>query len=256
MPRVGQRIFATIPRIAAVTGLTLGLAGCFDIEQRLTFDPAGTATMEVSLHFDRAMEDVVTLLEAYAQFSPEAEKFKGGVCAAAQRFAEADTTNKVPLQAKQFQSGDRFVCQFRINLGDPARLVTSDPKDPVEVTALFGKHRYRLSVDMSKIPDFSTEALAELSAALKEQFPHTLPEGGLAELWAKHLNAALAMTRILMPNRYVQFTVAAPRILDSNGTLAANGESVSFRLTFAEITALALDANARKDKKFFAVIEY
>jgi hypothetical protein len=242
-------------RAAAVVVLGLGLAGCFDIEQRPTFQPGGSATIDLSLRFDQSMEDVVALLETYAQYSDDAEKFKAGLCAAAQRFVEAKPVPGKTLQAKQFRSGDRFVCQFTVMLANASDLQVGDPNLPFAIQAQ-GPRSYRIALNLAAVPDFAKEAQSEIAATLRKEFPLKISEDDLAKLWSKHIAAAVAMTRMAMPNRYVQFTVAGKRVGDSNGTIAPDGTSATFRLTFAELVALALDANARKDRSFYAVVEY
>jgi hypothetical protein len=246
-------------RLAAVAAIGLGLGGCFDIGQRLTFQPDGTANIAVVLSFDKEVEDIAALLEAYTKFSTEADKFQQGVCAAAQKFAEANPppNKNITLKSEQSSSGDRFICLFTVNLAKASELEHTDPIFQIKQV---GERRFRISVDLANIPDFSKDAQSELLAALRDKLPADkfvqLPDAELAGMWGKHVAAAVALTRIFLRDHSAEFTVAAPRIVETNGTVAPDGASVSLKLSFVELVKLALDREARGGKIYYVVVEY
>src|SRR5262245_55400631 len=114
MRRVWKRIQPIASRMAAVATLGFGLGGCFDIGQKLTFQPDGSADISVTISFDKEIADIAALIEAYTRFSAEADKFQQGLCAAVQKFAEANPppSQNVKVQAEQIRDGERFACRF------------------------------------------------------------------------------------------------------------------------------------------------
>src|SRR5262245_9920213 len=113
-----RRFQSIVCRTAAVVAMGLGLSGCFDVEHRLTFQPNGTADIAVTISFDKEMQDIAALLEAYTKFSAEADKFRQGLCPAVQKFAEDNPAPNVKVQAEQFRAGERLVCRFTVSLAN------------------------------------------------------------------------------------------------------------------------------------------
>jgi hypothetical protein len=260
MRRAWKRFQLIAGRMTAVASLGLGLGGCFDTEHRLTFQPNGSADIAVTISFDKEIADIAALIEAYTKYSPEADKFQQGLCAAVQKFAEASPAPNqgIKVQAEQIRDGERFACRLVVSLPNAADLQLVDPVFQIKQV---GDRRYRISVDLSNIPDFSKDAQKELLEALREQLPPDMfppiPEDELAGLWAKHVTAAVALTRLIMRDHSAAFTVAAPRIVESNGvTLAPDGSAVSIKLSFVEMVTMAMDRNARGGKIYYAVVEY
>src|SRR5262249_23234363 len=203
-------------------------------EHRLTFQPNGTADIAVTISFDKEMQDIAALLEAYTKFSAEADKFRQGLCPAVQKFAEDNPAPNVKVQAEQFRAGERLVCRFTVSLANVADLEHTDPVLQIKKVA---DRRYRISIDLTNLPAVSQEAQTELLEALRDQLPpgmlQSVPAAELADLWTKHVAAAVAVTRIFMRDHSAEFTVAAPRIVESNGvTLAPDGSAASVKLSY------------------------
>ena len=241
-------------RAGVVIAASLGLAACYDIEAKLAFSPDATANVDAGLRFDADMSEVFGFVEALAQLKPEGALVKDGLCNAIGILGAASPVQGVELTGKQWKAGDRFHCQASGKVGD-LKLIETNPEVSqfFEIKPLGGK-RYRVSLNLGNIPDLSNFMM---DAMVKDLTGGQRPsEQNLQGLYKKYVSASLALTRITMRDRYVDLSISAPRIIESNGQVAADGKSVRFRYTSEEMTLLMLDVNARKGKNLYAVVEY
>ena len=241
-------------RIGAVIAASLGLAACYDIETKLAINPDATAKADFRLRFDADMQELFSFVEAMAQLKAEGALVKDGLCNAIGILGQMSPMPDVAIDGRQFKEGDRFYCQASAAVKDVKLLETKG-----EISQFFeikpeGPKRYRIEAKLAAIPDLSP-MLMELMT--KDLPPNEKPDPAKSSsLYQKYISATLALTRITMRDRYVDMSISAPRIIESNGVISPDKKSVSFRYTAEEFTRLMLDAKARQGKNLFAVVEY
>jgi hypothetical protein len=241
-------------RIGLVIAAALGLAACYDIETRLAINPDATAKADFRLRFDADMQEMFSFIEAMAQLKAEGALVKDGLCNAIGILGQMSPMPDVAIDGKQFKEGDRFYCQASAAVKDVKLLETKG-----EISQFFeikpeGPKRYRIEAKLNAIPDLSP-MLMELMT--KDLPPNEKPDPAKSNsLYQKYVSATLALTRITMRDRYVDMSISAPRIVESNGVISPDKKSVSFRYTAEEFTKLMLDAKTRQGKNLFAVVEY
>lgn len=241
-------------RVGAVLAASLGLAACYDIETKLSINPDATANADFRLRFDADMQELFNFIESMAQLKAEGAIVKDGLCNAIGVFGQMAPMPDVSIDGKQFKEGDRFYCQASAAVKDVKQLETKG-----EISQFFeikpeGPKRYRIEAKLAAIPDLSP-LLMELMT--KDLPPNEKPDAAKSiSLYQKYVSATLALTRITMRDRYVDMSISAPRIIESNGVISPDKKSVSFRYTAEEFTKLMLDVKARTGKTLYAVVEY
>lgn len=249
--------------IAALFAVPIVLGGCLDLDNQITFKNDGLAAIDLNLQFDEGVEDIAAFLDAIGQRSPEAAKFERGVCAFPQKAFEDGGNPEIPVRvtAQQITIGGKYICQVRATFATADFLAKNEipPDSPFQVKAA-GERRVRISLNLSSVPDFTAEAQEELSknlGLLGEVPGAQAPDSQAAnELWRKSQAAMLAFSRLALREGYAQFTIKSPRILESNGQIDPSGTQAKFKFTWTELTELALFPEKRRDKNFFAVVEY
>ena len=241
-------------RVGAVFAATLGLGACYDIETKLAINPDASAKADFRLRFDADMQELFSFIEAMAQLKAEGAIVKDGICNAIGIFGQMSPMPDLAIDGKQFKEGDRFFCQASATVKNVKQLETKG-----EISQFFeikpeGGKRYRIEAKLSAIPDLSP-MLMELMT--KDLPPNEKPDPAKSNsLYQKYVSATLALTRITMRDRYVDMSISAPRIVESNGVISPDKKSVSFRYTAEEFTKLMLDIKARQGKNLYAVVEY
>ena len=256
--------FAGFGIVLAGSLAALGLSACLDLEAGLAVKPDGMAHVEATARLDPEMQDVFGFVEAVAQIRPEVAVFtRNGLCPALEFAAALNPDVKLNVRSKQGVERDRFFCAFDIEVGGADEILRPLPPDaPVSQLGIAkltreGARRVRLEIDLGAIPDFSPQLMEEFARGFLKGVGASgpPPPPDAMERFSRLSKAAAAsVTKLILRDRYLELSVSAPRIVQTNGV--TSGQKVSFRWPWTEIVDLALKAEARRGKRYFVVLEY
>jgi hypothetical protein len=242
----------------------IGLSACLDIEAGLAVKPDGMAHVEATARLDPEMQDVFGFVEAVAQIRPEVGVFtRNGLCPALEFAAALNPEMKLNVRGKQGLEQDRFFCAFDIEVGGADDILRPLPPDaPASQLGIMrltreGARRVRLEVDLGAIPDFTPQLMEEFAREYMRGMglsrPPPLPDA-MERFTRLSKAAAASVTKLVLRDRYLELSVSAPRIIQTNGV--TSGQKVAFRWPWTEIVDLALKAETRRGKRYFVVFEY
>jgi hypothetical protein len=258
MKQAARRMARRAVRPATVIALAAGLAGCMDTEGKVQFHPDGAVTLTARLVFDKEMEDVFAFAQQMARLStdPGTAALGAGVCGSVEA-AAAGAPPGVALTARQAVEGDRLVCEIQLRAQSSPKeelnandvLIITDGKEP---------RQKDIRIDFEKLPD--------LSELFREEFAEQMKQTGaispdatsrdIEELAERGKKAIVAVTAMFARNRYLEIAVEGERVVASSSEVAQDGRTVKLRMTYAELVDVLLKPEARKGRKYFAVIAY
>jgi len=256
---IGRQII----RITALSLISVLVAGCVDLEQRVDFLADGGMRVNADLNFHPEMVNVFEAFEVRARhMAPELDNRTGGTQSALCEKLGAPTLFKTPpgisFDAYQSLSSEALTCAFRFEIS--ARRYQNS-------LALLSKGAVRIdnhpdgtteiALDLTKIPDLSrtlSSTFRELLSNLAGLGDGDLDADAIEEISEADRAALKALTRIAFQARGLQLIVTAERILDSNGLISDDERSVMFYVPFVDIVDAALDAGSHARKRYYAVL--
>jgi hypothetical protein len=242
--QVASRSRRTARAVVVPLGLGLALGGCYDLEIRQSLGRGGEVYVATDLRFDEDMKDVFAFLEALVSIQPEVPQglLSDGLCGAVERaidLAPARTPPPFPLRGRQFREAGRFVCQLEVGLGNADEAFAAMQANPAMLFSPYrvvsdGPRRYRVTLDLASLPE---------------------PDE-MADITRKYKAAALASTRMVGRDRTISLVLVAPRVVESNGQVAPDGQSVRFTFGWLELVETLLDPHVRRRMSLYAVLEH
>jgi hypothetical protein len=274
-----RNALSRLPGFAKARGLILAaaacvpLAGCYDLEIKQTLRPDGTLAAGADLRFEPEMEEVFGFFEALAQLRPEVPQgsFRDGLCGSVSHVMGAVPNAGAatpPVSGRQFQEGGRFVCQVEVGLGGAEQAFQALQANPAMLMSPYrvkseGPRRYRITLDFASLPPPDDMLRMGIAAGVMNGKPRadgTLPPppspAALDDIAAKYKKASIAGAKMYGRDRTISFAVGAPKIVESNGKVSADGRTVRFSYTWLEMTAMLFDAEKRRNAVHYAVVEY
>jgi len=245
--------------------VSIGLAGCYNVDATVTFKDDGTAAVTSRLDFPRDAEHVANLYKAIMELKPETSKFfNDGLCHSVEKLAALNPQKSFDLRAREYTTDTRFGCGFLYEAGDSAILIDKIKQslgsaDSVLKIEQLAPRRARIEIDFNNMPDISQmmPGLIMLGAMKYGGPSQGLPNMEAVNKISKaYAAAALAMTRMSAPNNHLQLTIKARKIVETNGV--REGNLVKFRWSWEEFTRLMVKPTEGKpeSKIYFAVIDY
>lgn len=250
-------------RAGVLIAATSLLGGCFDLAYTLSLKPDGAAGNDIAMRFDPEMKDVFGFIEALAELRPEGQLFvREGLCPAVELAAAFAPQLPGAVKAKQGVVNNRFACEFSL---DGARtedifkgLATTPAAQMGFLTAKSeGPKRYRVTIDFGAVPDFKPMLVQQIVESMnKSARPGSPPvsKAAVDRLADTYTPGLVSLTRMSLREGRFEIAVAAPKIVETNGR--NEGGAARFSWTWAEFTRLILDADARRGKTYYAVVEY
>ena len=108
LPASMKRIFS---RAAGVALVSIGLAGCYNVDATVTFREDGSAAMTSRLDFPRDAVHVANFYKALMELRPETQKyFDDGLCQSVEKFAAMSPKQTIDLKAREYTTDKRFGC--------------------------------------------------------------------------------------------------------------------------------------------------
>lgn len=258
----GARL-ARAGRVLAAVSATSLLGGCFDLSYSLSLNPDGSAGNNVAMRFDPEMKEVFGFFEALAELRPEGQLFvRDGICPALELAAAFAPQLPVAVKAKQGVENNRFACQFNIDGARTDAIFGGLAMTPAAqmgfVTAKSeGPKRYRVTIDFAAVPDFKPLLVQQMVDSMNKSTKPGSPPVTQAsvERFAKaYTPGMVALTRMGLRQGRIEIAIAAPKVIETNGKNA--GGAVRFSWAWDEFVRMLLDAEARRGKTYFAVVEY
>jgi hypothetical protein len=252
-----------LTRLTAVATVAIGLTACLDGETTLVVDPDGKARMEYVMSFDKEAEDAFAFFKALGDVAPEAAPLKLGLCPAASMLsAMVPEFRDYKITGSEERTDTAYVCKIAFDIGPVAQFQTLiaklDPWGMYEVKEV-GPRRYSLAIDYSKMPDLS-EIVKEVVKKQQEAAPsheHQPNPQTMEKIAERSIKAGVALVRLMAKDRKSNLVIASSgQIVESNGTISPDKKLVRFTMTTEEAIGLMLKSESRKDKRFYAVIEY
>lgn len=261
-PRTPSR---AVNRIAALVLMSVGLAGCYNVDATVTFKDDGTAAMTGRLDFPRDAVHVAEFYKAIMALRPETKKyFDEGLCHSVEKLVALNPHQNVDLKTREYTTDDRFGCGFLHEAGDSAVLVDKiqqalGSSDTVLTIEQLAPRRARIELDFNKMPDFSQmlPGLIMLGAMQYGGPGQGLPDMAAVDKISKaYAEAALAMARMSASNNHLQLAIKARRVIETNGV--KDGNLVKFRWSWEEFVRLMVKPSEGRSeaKVYFAVIDY
>lgn len=239
------------------------LGGCFDLSYSLSLKADGTAGNNVAMRFDPEMKDVFGFFEALAELRPEGQLFvRDGLCPALELAAAFVPQLPVQVKAKQGVSDNRFNCQFNIEGAKTDQMFAGLAMTPASQMGFLtakseGPKRHRITVDFAAVPDFKPLLVQQMVDGMnKSTKPGSPPVSKAAvERFANaYTPGMVALTRMGLRKGRIEIAIAAPKVIETNGK--TEGGAVRFSWGWDEFVRMLLDAEARRGKTYFAVVEY
>jgi hypothetical protein len=245
----------------------LALAGCYDMEYKLSIRDDGTTAVDIDLRSDADMAEIFGIFEAFSELGPQAAALKDGVCNAMPQLAAlnpaAQTYNLRGKQGLSTGEGGKFFCTIGADvgtIGKLAELATQDPTGAVVVKES-GPKTYTVTIDLSAVPAIDTAEVIKMG--LLAQSGQLAGPGRdpprpevISDIADKSVAALLSINRIIMRGRHVDLAISGRRIVETNGQVSPDGKTARFRLTAEEFMGILMKGDARQGKKFHAVVEY
>lgn len=161
--------------------------------------------------------------------------------------------------SRQFKDNDRVVCEVKLRMREvPPEFRNVGGRDVFTIEDNGVARQKTVRLDFDKLPDPSPDIMQQAIEQLRKapDFSHDIPNGDVLTLVEKTKKAIIAATTMTLRNRYIDLSVAGGRIVDTDGLISADGRSARLRMTYAELVAVILDAQARKGRKFFVTVAY
>lgn len=217
------------------------LAGCYQQQQTITVHEDGRAEIAMIVTFPSEMKDVAAAVRARAALMPELASMDldNGICEAINAVPVAD--ENVRVRAREIVSSKSFTCRIDIAINDfPAAIEKNGPIAALAGLASTGDRTYRY--EMQSLP----LSLGEF--VWRGMVQNHYKEQGIA-LSSKQLSAIVAsdkagltaLATLVFRDASSTFTIRAPEILKTNGTLSADGTSVTFTTTMADAVSMMLE---------------
>lgn len=252
--------------LAAVT-----LAGCYDMEYKLSIRDSGVTAVDVDLRSDAQMADLFAVAEAFAEMGPQTAALKDGLCNAVPQLAGMNPA-AVTYNVRGKQGVDRggqggtdgkFFCAVGADVGTIGKLAELSMQDPTGAVSVkeAGPQRYAVTIDLAAIPAIDTSELIKMgllaqSGQLTGPGREPLKPEVISNLADKGVAALLSLNRIIMRGHYVSLAISGRKIIETNGEISPDGKTARFRLTAEEFLNMLMKGDARQGKKFSAVVEY
>lgn len=207
LPSLGVRLFQCSALL-----LPLGLlGGCFDLEQSISVDSA-RASYTAEFRLDAKLAALATMGDASKR-----------VCDDLFKQARADSTKGVQVETSETSTAGNVVC--KIKLSAPT----------VAFAGSLGSNTE------SRMGALRVERIDDNTFRIENQL--TLGDGRDRSL--ENLGGA-ALAESLFAGRALKWTVQAPRVLDSNGSISSDGRSVQWSVPIS--TAM------KAPQQFYAVV--
>jgi hypothetical protein len=235
------------------------LAGCFDIEAEVQFNPNETGDMKVRLGFDREMGDVLDFVQTLAKFSdnPAAAVFSSGVCSQA-ALVQAPAEVQRHARVRQYMVGNQLYCEASVHL--PQIEVQMPNPDGYGMFSFerTGPRRWRIALDLERLPDLTPFMMMGMMATLESdpRFGARIRGAEAMEIVAGAKKANVALMAMLMRGRHIKYTIRAPRIVSSIGAFERGDQAVVFRFKFDELMEMVMDETARQGKVYAVEVAY
>lgn len=262
LPAAMKRIFS---RAAGAALISLGLAGCYNVDATVTFREDGTAAMTSRLDFPRDAIHVANFYKAIMELRPETQNFfNDGLCQSVEKLAAMNPQQTIDLKAREYTTDNRFGCGFLYQAGDSVALIDKATKtiggngNVLKVEQL-GPRRARIEINFNNMPDLSQmmPGLIMLGAMKYGKPGQGLPNMAAAnKISQAYAEAALAMARMSASNNHLRLAIKARRVVETNGK--QDGDFVKFQWSWEEFTRLMVKPTEGKPdaKVYYAVIEY
>lgn len=253
------RQLRTCARSCAVAATVL-TGGCFDVDQTVVVKADSSVALDTAVQFDSEVEDIAAFFEEFGSISKDAEMMKDGLCGAFQNATKDQPPPGASVTSKQFTIGGKFVCQVRVAMDNASSLETDAALGSILQVKNVGERRVLVSLNLSNIPDFAEAAKQGMVQSMLSDpnLPgaQSMPPDKIDTIWKKAQTASTAATRLFLRDRKLSITLQAPRIVETNGTLDAAQGKVTFSFPFTDLVEMLMVPEKRKDKNFFAVLEY
>ncbi|MFT7578317.1 MAG: hypothetical protein ACI9XZ_004724, partial [Alphaproteobacteria bacterium] len=126
LPAAIKRIFSSAAGVALIS---LGLAGCYNVDATVTFREDGSAAMTSRLDFPRDAVHVANFYKAIMELRPETQKFfNDGLCQSVEKLAAMNPQKTIDLKAREYTTDNRFGCGFLYQAGDSVALIDKATK--------------------------------------------------------------------------------------------------------------------------------
>lgn len=251
-------------RVAAAAVVSLGLAGCYNVDATITFKDDGSSAVTSRLDFPRDAVHVANFYKAIMALKPETSRyFDDGLCHAVEKLAATNPQQPVDLKTREYTTDKRFGCGFLYEAGDSAVLIDKlqnglGATGVVKIEPL-APRRVRIEIDFNNMPDLSQMMPGLIMLGVMK---YGGPSQGLPNMAAidkiskAYAEAALAMARMSAPNSHLQFAIKARRVVETNGE--QDGDLVRFRWSWEEFIRLMVKPTEGEPttKVFYAVVDY
>jgi len=252
-------------RLTLIASMSLGLAGCYDIDTTLTLKADGTSALSGRLDFPRDAKHIAEFYQALMELQPGLTQFVDeGLCAGIGKAAAMNPHGALDLKAREYTTTDRFGCGLLYEAGDTDALIDKLNSVPGGASSILkiekiAPRRVRFQLDFSNVPDLKHMLPGLLMlGAMKYGKPD---QGGpsmeaINKVVKLYVDASLAMARMAAPNNHLQFAIKATNVIDTNGE--RDGDLVKFRWSWEELVRLLLkpDEGAQQTKVYYAIMAY
>lgn len=263
--RMPDRFLGGFGRVLAAALLSLGLAGCYNVDATIAFKNDGTSAVTSRLDFPRDAVHVANFYKAIMALKPETSRyFEDGLCHAVEKLAAVNPQQPVDLKTREYTTDDRFGCGFLYEAGDSAVLVDKlqnglGSTDGVVKIEPLAPRRARIEIDFNKMPDLSQmmPGLIMLGVMKYGGPGQGLPNMAAIDKISKaYAEAALAIARMSAPNNHLQLAIKARRVIETNGE--QDGDLVRFRWSWEEFVRLMVKPTEGQptSKVFYAIVDY
>ena len=256
-------------RAAAMGLAAVTLAGCYDMEYKLSIRDSGVTAVDIDLRSDAEMAELFGVAEAFAEMTPQTAALKDGLCNAVPQLAglnpAAVTYNVRGKQGMEPGQGSasQFFCTVGADVGTIGKLSELAMQDPTGAISVkeSGPRRYAVTIDLAAVPAIDTSELIKMgllaqSSQLTGPGRDPLKPEVISNLADKGVAALLSINRIIMRGHYVTLAISGRKIIETNGQVSPDGTTARFRMTAEEFMNVLMKGDARQGKKFTAVVEY
>lgn len=203
------------------------VSGCFEANQTIVINDDQTASYQVDLVVSSA-------LLAMAKMASEGAETSLETCD--NEMLNTDVPERMSVEKKSYYKDDDLVCSFKISgsLSDFAEL---------KMSGSMGKSG-------SDFDFIAIESLPDNQIKISSIFDFTEESSPADEAQNPFADSMDGMFTAMLSNRAFRWSVTAPKIIETNGQISADGKSVNWELP------LSVAYSEKAKYEFYSIVEY